>query len=250
MSSWSKRVLMNVPSPNPERSALSRFIPREELGDFASWTPGSFTAPLHPRADTAPPPPPEPAGPTPEEWLARIEAARQAGYQDGYRDGMVALEGFKKSHAEQLGAQVGAFVQSLDAEISGLHGQLAATVTRVAVQLARQVVRAELAASPGQVAQVAAEAVDAVLHSARHITLQVHALDLPLVQAGATEVLKARGARVVVHPSIRRGGCRVESDVGAVDAQIETRWAQAAAALGSEEPWDDTGGEAADEVAP
>ena len=37
-----RRALLNVPSPNPERASYARFIPREELGDFASWKPGSF----------------------------------------------------------------------------------------------------------------------------------------------------------------------------------------------------------------
>lgn len=231
----SRRALLNVPSPNPERASYARFIPREELGDFASWKPGSF-------GFEPPPPQPEPqapAGPTPEEWLARVDAARQAGYEQGYRDGMVALEGFKKSHAEQVQAQLRQFVESLDAEFDGLHEELAGSVTRVAVQLARQVLRSELQLSPSHVAKVASEAVEAVLLSARHITVQVHPQDLPLVAGGAQEVLQARGARLVAHPGIARGGCRVESDAGAIDARIATRWAQAAAVLGSEEPWEE-----------
>jgi flagellar assembly protein FliH len=35
---------------------------------------------------------------------------------------------------------------------------------------------------------------------------------------------------------VAAGGCVVESDLGQVDARIETRWAQAAAVLGSTEP--------------
>ena len=41
-STLSRRALLNVPSPNPDRASYARFIPREELGDFASWKPGSF----------------------------------------------------------------------------------------------------------------------------------------------------------------------------------------------------------------
>jgi flagellar assembly protein FliH len=230
----SRRALLNVPSPNPERASYARFIPREELGDFASWKPGSFG--FEPQAPAEPPPP---AGPTPEQWLAQVDTARQAGYEQGYRDGMAALEGFKKSHAEQVNAQLGQFVQALDAEFDGLHEQLAGAVTRVAVQLARQVLRSELQLSPDAVARVAAEAVEAVLLSARHLTVQVHPQDLPLVAAGAQEVLQARGARLVAHPGIERGGCRVESDAGAIDARIATRWAQAMASLGSDEAWED-----------
>lgn len=234
-SNLSRRALLNVPSPNPERTSYARFIPREELGDFASWKPGSFG--FEPQPAAAEPPPP--AGPTAEDWMAEVDAARQAGYEQGYRDGMAALEGFKKSHAQQVNGQLADFIQALDAEFDGLHEQLAESVTRVAVQLARQVLRSELRTAPDHVAKVAAEAVEAVLLSARHITVQVHPQDLPLVAGGAQEVLQARGARLVAHPGIERGGCRVESDAGAIDAGIATRWAQAAAVLGSEQPWED-----------
>lgn len=234
--SLARRARLNVPSPNPERGAYTRFIPREELGDFANWTPGSFTAS---RKAAEAPPAPTPVEPTAQEWQAQIEAAHQAGYQDGYRDGMVALEGFKKSHAEQVNTQVARFLQNLDTEFDALHDQLAQSVTRVAVQLARQVLRAELEIAPAHVATVAAEAVEAVLLSARHITVHVHPQDLPLVSAGAQEVLQARGARLIGSPGVERGGCRVESNAGAIDARIATRWAQAAGAMGSTEPWHD-----------
>jgi flagellar assembly protein FliH len=106
------------------------------------------------------------------------------------------------------------------------------------VQLARQVLRSELLTQPDLVARVASEAVNGVLLSARHITVQVHPLDLPLVAEGAEEALKARGARLMPNKSIERGGVLVESDVGAIDARLATRWAQAAANLGSAEALD------------
>ena len=235
MTSSKSHAFRNVPPPKGSKAGTpyTRFIPREELGDFESWKPGSF-------GFEPPPAAPAPAaGPTAQEWMAEVDAARQAGYEQGYRDGMAALEGFKQSHAEQVNAQLAGFIESLDAEFDGLHEQLAQAVTRVAVQLARQVLRSELQRSTGHVARVAAEAVEAVLLSARHITVQVHPQDLPLVAGGAQEVLQARGARLVAHPGIERGGCRVESDAGAIDARIAARWAQAAAVLGSTQPWED-----------
>jgi len=109
----------------------------------------------------------------------------------------------------------------------------------VATELARQVVRSEINARPALVIQVAGEAVDAVLMSARHITVQVHPDDHALVASGCQEALAARGARLLAQPSVARGGCRVESDAGVVDARIGVRWAQATHALGTSVPWDD-----------
>jgi flagellar assembly protein FliH len=92
---------------------------------------------------------------------------------------------------------------------------------------------------PELIAKVAQEAIATLLMSARHITLHVHADDHALVSLGAGEALAARGARLLVDPQVARGGCAVESDIGAIDATLQTRWARAAAALGCESGWDE-----------
>lgn len=227
---------MTTPPKGP--NSYSRFIPREELGDFAAWKPGAFNgqgggSKPAPEA-AAPAAPPEP---TAEDWQRRIAAARQEGYKDGYRDGLVALEGFKQSFAQQATAQVGALLKSFDTQFQDLDQRIAEAVARTAVQLARQVLRSEIETNPKLVAQVAAEAVGAVLLSARHITVHVNPQDLPLVAEGAEEVLKARGARLVGDPAIERGGVLVDSDLGAIDARIAARWTQAAQALGHDTEW-------------
>jgi flagellar assembly protein FliH len=283
----------NVPAPQGSKSntPYQRFIPREELGDFASWQPGTFgnagnggsakdqdnaatragfansaAQPLSPHAaaaaaataasasttttttatsaTSAPGAAPELSA---DEWHARIAAARQsglqsghqAGYQEGYRDGLVALENFKQSFAQQTTSQVGALLKAFEDQLNALDSQMAGALAHTAVQLARQVLRVELQTRPDIVAKVAAEAVGAVMLSARHIVVQVHPLDLPLVVTGAAEVLQARGARLQANADIQRGGVLVQSDVGSVDAGISTRWAQAAAALGAELPLED-----------
>jgi flagellar assembly protein FliH len=218
----------NVPPPQGSKAgtAYTRFIPREELGDFASWKPGTFGQ----QATPAPTPPAEPKA---AEWQARVQAARQAGYQDGYRDGLAALENFKQVFAQQATAQIGTLLEAFDQQLQGLDTQMAHGLAQAAVQLARQVLRTELTQQPAVVAQVAAEAVSAVMLSARHIAVHVHPLDLPLVAEGAEESLTARGARLQADPAIERGGVLVVSDVGSIDARIATRWAQAVAELGS-----------------
>ena len=242
MSSSSRRHgPINVPPPAGAKpaSAYARFIPREELGDFAAWNPDALNGQRRAaQAPAEPPPPPPPPEPTTEEWLAEVAAARQAGYQDGYRDGLVALESFKQSYAAQLTAQFGNLLQGFGRELEALEAQVAEAVARTAVQLARQVVRSELQIDPSHVGRVAAEAIEAVLLSARHITVHLHPQDLTLVAEGAADAIEARGARLMASPQIERGGCRVESDAGAIDARIATRWAQAAGALGRSEPWE------------
>ncbi len=240
----SKAAPRQVPPPPNSRAGTSytRFIPREELQGFASWTPGAFgdraAAPPARPADDAEPAAAERDARREAQLRTQVQAARQSGYEDGYRDGLVALDNFKHSIARQLSTQIGQLVAGFDREFEALEQQLATAVTRIAVQLARQVVRSELATRPALVAQVAQEAVGVVLASARQITLQVHPDDLTLVAEGAGELLAARGARLVAQPAVERGGCIAESDVGSVDARIETRWAQAARSLAADVAWD------------
>lgn len=218
-------------------SAYSRFIPREELGDFAAWSPDS----LHGALDGEPPAPPAAAAanaPSPATQ-ALLDAARSAGYQDGYRDGLVALDSFKQSFATQTSARIGQLVQDFGRQIDALEQDIARAIAQAAVLLARRVVRVELHSHPEQVAHAAQQAVDAVLLSARHIRVLVHPDDHALVEQGAAEALAARGARLLAQPDIERGGCVVESDLGQIDARIESRWRAAAAVLGSDVPWSD-----------
>ncbi|MBX3642868.1 MAG: flagellar biosynthesis protein [Rubrivivax sp.] len=221
-------------SAGPARtvSPYSRFIPREELGAFAAWHPDTLNAELEPAAAAAPPA--EAAAPP-----AQVAAARQAGYQDGYRDGLVALDSFKQSFAMQMTTQLGQLVQSFHTQIDALEQQMAQAVAQAAVMLARRVVRAEIHAHPEQVAELATQAVNAVLQSARQIRVLVHPEDHALVASGAAEALQSRGARLLPHPDVARGGCIVESDLGRIDASIDIRWREAAATLGSELPWHD-----------
>ncbi|MEO8299146.1 MAG: flagellar assembly protein FliH [Burkholderiales bacterium] len=228
----------------------TRFIPREEIGHVGAWQPTAFggprrDVPLTAAADrvtqqrqaeqevqrqTA-----LAAQRAEAEIAARaaeLRGAREGGYHDGYRDGLAALEAFKHNHATQVTAQVAAVVQNFEAQLAVLEQYLAQRVAGIALEVARQVVRSEIKAHPEQVVAVTQEALGALLVSARHVTVRLHPDDHALVAHGLAEVLKARGARLVMDAQVARGGCRVDSDIASVDAGIATRWERASAALG------------------
>lgn len=240
-SSKPKSGIKNVPPPEGKAaSPYARFIPREELGTFASWTPGTLSG------DGAPSESPGlRKGATPAQSKStaldvaqQLHAARQGGYQDGYRDGLAALEQFKQSFAAQLTAQFGQLTQSYGRELDDLQQDMARALAVAATHLARQIVRTELATKPELVATVAQEALDTLLMSARQVTVRVHPDDHALVAQGAAEALAARGARLLADAAIARGGCLVESDIGVIDASVAARWKRAVASLGCEESWD------------
>ena len=246
-SPMSAKPVKNVPPPqggtHKPATTYGRFIPREEIEQVQPWRPDALgglgkprpplsapAAPAAPAPAAAPTPPP----PDPRELLA---AARQAGYQDGLRDGQASADAFKQVHARQVATQIGALVASFDEALSQIEQHMADALTRAAVELAQQVVRAELQQHPEHIARVAHEAVETLMLNARHVRVYVHPDDLPLVQDGAADTLRARGAQLVADDSLERGGCRVDSDIASVNALIAHRWQQAAAQLGQKAPW-------------
>lgn len=236
-NSSSGKPFPNVPPPQGSRPAspYTRFIPREELGDFQRWKPGDLDGTEQPRGR---PRTREGMAPTQEEFRALIDEARQEGYQLGYQDGMSALESLRQSFVSQASSEIGSLVAAFDRQFEELEASMAQAVARSAVLLARQVLRMELVSRPEAVATLAEQAVNAVQTSARHVVVHVHPEDLPFVATGAAEILQARGARVQPDPTISRGGCTVRSDADTVDATLETRWAKACAAMGIPVAWE------------
>jgi flagellar assembly protein FliH len=169
------------------------------------------------------------------------QAGLQEGYQDGYRNGLAALESYKQTQAAQLAAfmseQVGAIANDYHQRLESLEQQLAGRIAGVALELARQVVRAELSQRPEVVLEVAEEALGVLLSSARQVAVRLNPDDHALAQGQLAELLGARGARLVPDPQVTRGGCIVESDIAVVDATVEARWDRAAAGLGHQAPW-------------
>jgi len=243
-----------VPPPDrregERRGSYARFIPGEEVQGARAWNldnlggaaPAPFapmrpgTPPAQPPAAAAPVQPPPPPEPDVHELL---HAARQSGYQDGYRDGMAALDAFKHSFAQQISAQVGQLVKNFDAEMLALEGEMAQSIARIAVELARQVVRSELDQRPELIARVAHDAVEALQLSARHVRVRVHPDDYALVLDGAGNELKAREAQLLPDPEVPRGGVKVDADIASVDATIAARWQQAVSAIGQQSIWQD-----------
>jgi flagellar assembly protein FliH len=184
-------------------------------------------------------PPPAPA-PNVEEL---VNKARQEGYQDGYRNGLAALESYKQTQAAQMAAhmsdQVGALASDFHQRLEALEQQLAGRIAGVALELARQVVRTELKIHPELVVDVAEQALGALLASARQVIVRLNPEDHALALPHLSDMMAARGARMVPDPSVNRGGCVVESDIAVIDAAIEARWDRAAASMGYEAPWHD-----------
>lgn len=232
--------------------SLTRFIPREELGDVVRWSPGRLDVPAATRArrsgePTPPAPPPEVLRAVHETRQAEqararhlaeeaFEKGRALGRDEGLRigreEGLNALEDYRQQHEAEVGVPIAAALEQFQRQLDGLDQAIARRVAGIALQVARQVLRTELQTPAAAVVRVTQEALGEVLLSARHIRVRLNPSDLVAVEQGCGDLFSTRHARLVADPNIERGGCLVESDLGTVDARVATRWARAMAALG------------------
>ncbi|MGD9498214.1 MAG: FliH/SctL family protein [Armatimonadota bacterium] len=107
-------------------------------------------------------------------------------------------------------------------------------VVRIAVEVARRIVRRELTTDPGMIARTAEVALEQVTAASR-ITVRVHPLDAQVLQATISEIISAPDQaeiiEIVPDGTIDPGGCVVESDRGIVDARLRTQFEEMQARL-------------------
>lgn len=225
-----------MPSSN-RATHYHRFIPSEEVVEVAAWefapVDGSQVSPKAAPADD----------PTPPPNAEMLEAARQEAYNQGFDDGRhagaqearKALEPLMQQEVRQLAQRLSAMVEQAQADMTRLEETLAAQMLELACDLARQVIRTELASPQDSLRQVVHEALALAIEDGRPATVKVHPQDAEWLQTGWTEAQP--NVRLVADDTLTPGGCRVESAQGTVDATVEKRWARAVANLGLNTPW-------------
>ncbi|WP_326541697.1 FliH/SctL family protein [Pseudorhodoferax sp.] len=231
----------------------TRFIPGEEIGAVAAWTFGRLGEPEpEPLLEMAPPEPePEPQ-PEPEPEEARLQRAYDAGHAAGYatghadaaRVGHEQLDAYVGGQGRENAARLAASVQQLQQRLAECEQRQARQVLELAAELARQVVRRELATRPDAVLPVVREALALLGAEHKAATVRLHPADLEVVAAALREEHAALDVRWSADATVERGGCLVEAGGTVVDGQLPARWRRALAQLGLDAPWEQEGGDA------
>lgn len=184
----------------------NRVIPKEQLTAWERWELGALaeTEAVHKKvAQTAA---------SEETREAALEHARQAGY----------TEGMKAAKAET--ARLRAVADSAAQALEALGQSLAERTTALAIAIARQIVRDEIAARPEAVLAVVTEALSLLPASGPRVQISVHPDDAALISRHLGQHADPDSWRLLEDNSIQRGGCRLLGPVGDVDATLESRW--------------------------
>jgi flagellar assembly protein FliH len=140
-----------------------------------------------------------------------------------------ATQGREEAKQEVLPAAV-AFANAGQALIvfeEQMVARYAPEMVRLALEIAEKIIHKELAAEPEIVASVLQRARQEVI-DARHIRIRLHPADYELLAEIRPDLLtmgndRGRAIEVVIDEDLNRGGCRLETEIGVVDATVPTQ---------------------------
>ncbi|HZN25015.1 MAG TPA: flagellar assembly protein FliH [Burkholderiales bacterium] len=206
--------------------AASPVIPKEKLSAYQRWELGSFDAP------------PARAGASAPDNTEQIATqAREEGYRVGHLEG---LEAGRREALAQMApriARIDEMLALLNADLLRIDRELAADVFQLALVVARNLVGAVLEVRPEVVQTCVEEALRQMAHNYGPVHLTVNPQDAALVREVLKTSSRTPGWSLKEDAGISRGGCRVETAAGEIDATIEGRWQRTTAALGSPLDW-------------
>jgi flagellar assembly protein FliH len=178
------------------------------------------------------------AGPTVAELEAIEKRAHDEAFAVGREAGIKAAKAEMQPVIEQLRARVASLAAVFDKlaqPLDELDAEVADQFARLAMTIARQVIRRELRTDPAQVIAVMRETVALLPASVRQVRIHMHPEDAAVVREHLAAPGGDRAWSIAEDPMLSRGGCMVISDSSQIDARIETRIGSIAAAMFGEE---------------
>lgn len=165
-------------------------------------------------------------------------AIRKRAEAEGHRAGQAAVEQMVRDQvARQMTTALPALRQAVDEIRHARHAWLThwqKSAVQVATAIARRILRRELAHQPQLALELVREALELAAGNPRlriRLNPADHAALASQVQRMVEQLAPLGTAEIVADPQIDPGGCRLETQFGVIDQQIETQLARIAEEL-------------------
>lgn len=169
------------------------------------------------------------------------QAGLELGKEEGRKQGL--LEG--QEEVQQILKRFEQILKFLSEPVEQVNLQVEEELLALAMATAKQIIRREINADPGQIIAVIKEGIAALPSGASKIKVFLHPADAEIARANLKLSAQQNSETgneddeplwaVIEEPVLTRGGCRIESQSSQIDATIETRVAEIAAQImGSE----------------
>ena len=184
------------------------------------WMAPSLDLDEHPAPAQADEPAELPRPPSLEEIQSIRDEALREGHAEGYASGHA--EGFAQGQAElrRLTAQIEGILDNFSRPLARLENEVVAALGELAVRIAGGLVGRAYEADPTLLADLVAEAVDAVGGAAREAEVRLHPHDI----AALTPLLSLMPAtRLIADHALARGDLRVHAESVRIDGSLDAR---------------------------
>ena len=224
-------------------------IPEEEPPKYRRWELDSFDSPYEPNSGKNQESPEsgelsrenEVKLPTEEE----IEGIRQQAKEEGYTAGFATGHSTGHQEGKQTAevqvktevARIRVLISELGKELQDIDQQVAHDLLNLALDLAKKMTTQALKIHPELILPIVQEATRRLPHSMQHPRLILHPDDAALIRNHLNDQLLQSNWEIHEDEQMEKGGCRLETRDGEVDASLSTRWQRILATIGQDNNW-------------
>jgi flagellar assembly protein FliH len=215
-------------------SSRARRVPTAtSIAPFAWGTrPAASVAPALPE----PVPPPAAPEPDPVEAQASLAALERDAFMKGFAQGERAGAEAAAQRGEAMLRRLTETLEALTALRAQMIRQTERQMVQLALAVARRVINREVSLAPDLLIAMARVALDR-LGESMAVTVRLHPEEFEATGAARAAQLEGSNVTVVADARVGRGGCRVESDLGAIEVGVDAQIQELALALlGDTEP--------------
>jgi len=152
----------------------------------------------------------------------QIEKIQKQAYDEGFNQGREEGYNTGQTQVQQHATRLKTLIDLLSAPLTELDEAVIQQMLELVTIIARQVIRRELRADPGQVIAVVRECIKALPIAARKVYIHLHPEDAELVRnAFSIDDNMEQTWKVIEDPVLTRGGCRIEAEQSKIDASVE-----------------------------
>jgi flagellar assembly protein FliH len=192
----------------------------EKIPAWERWSPGVLPTPQTP----------ERRAPPSQDTIAR--RAYAAGFEQGKQAGIKAGYGEGRARVQAEAAQIHTVAQAAQAALQALGDTLAHKTVTLAAAIAQKILQHEIQNCPDGLLAVVRDALTLLPDNAGRVRIVVNSADVERVRAAMTGNTPLADYVVAGADEVQRGGCRIVSPGGDIDATLATRTARVLEALG------------------
>lgn len=158
-----------------------------------------------------------------------VEQWRKQAEEEGYQQGLIRA----RQEAEDLQRRLLQLIEFFEHPLQSLNEDIEHQLSQLAVTLAQQLVRRELKIDPGEIIGLIRESVKLLPGNTRNISILLHPEDARLVRAALSldSNDEEHTWKLVEDPIITRGGCEISAPPSSINATLENRLSELAAAV-------------------